>query len=70
MSRVSSCLDGVQPFSEAVSVEAAETSDIIEKVQMIRLLLQQFITVGFVAGVLFEVAGARYMATSLVNVRF
>ena len=37
---------------------------------MIQLLLQQFITVGFVAGVLFEVAGARYMATSLVNVRF
>jgi len=40
MSRVSSCLDGVLPFSEAVSVETAETSDIFEKVQMIRLLLQ------------------------------
>ena len=57
MSRVSSCLDGVLPFSEAVSVEAAETSDIIVKVQMIRLLLQEFVTVGFVVGVFFEVAG-------------
>jgi len=57
MSRVSSCLDSVQPCSEALSVEAAETSDIFVKVQMIRLLLQKFVTVGFVAGVFFEVAG-------------
>ena len=38
-------------------MEAAETSDIFVKVQMIRLLLQKFVTVGFVAGVFFEVAG-------------